>query len=133
MKIVALFQGNNTIPVSLTEKQFNIFVLPHLSEGKRGPKPKLSLYKIFAYVLILLYTGMQWKSLPIAANENGQSEIYYTSIYRFFCRWTTDGSLQYFFENTVKKLGDNDLLATDILHGDGTTTGSLILCVEMGN
>ncbi|MBA3723253.1 MAG: IS5 family transposase [Parachlamydiaceae bacterium] len=124
MKIHPFSQGNNTIPVSLTENQFNTFVLPHLSEGKRGPKPKLSLYKIFTYILILLYTGMQWKSLPIAANANGENEIHYTSIYRVFCRWATDGSLQYFFENSVKKLGDNDLLDTEILHGDGTTTAA---------
>jgi transposase len=124
MKIYQVSQGNNTIPVSLTENQFNTFVLPHLSEGKRGPKPKLSLYKIFTYILILLYTGMQWKSLPIAANANGENEIHYTSIYRVFCRWATDGSLQYFFENSVKTLNDNNLLDTDILHGDGTTTAA---------
>lgn len=124
MKIPSFSQVNNIIPVSLTENQFNLFVLPHLSEGKRGPKPKLSLYKIFAYILILLYTGMQWKSLPIATNENGKNEIHYTSIYRFFCRWAADGSLQYFFENSVKKLNDNDLLDTSILHGDGTTTAA---------
>ncbi len=124
MEIVSLFQGNNTIPVSLTEKQFNAFVLPHLSEDKRGPKPKLSFYKIFAYILILLYTGMQWKSLAIATNPNGENEIHYTSIYRVFCRWATDGSLQYFFENSVKTLGANDLLDTDILHGDVATTAA---------
>jgi transposase len=113
---------NNVIPVSLSENQFNLFILPHLSKGKRGPKPKLSLYQIFIYILKVLYTGMQWKSLPIKINQQGKYEIHYTSIYRYFSHWSTDGSLQYVFENSLKTLYENNLLDTSVLHGDGTTT-----------
>jgi hypothetical protein len=39
------------IPTQLELAEFEQFVLPHLSIGSRGPAPKLSLYKIFNYVL----------------------------------------------------------------------------------
>ena len=32
-------------------------VLPHLSRGRRGPAPTLSLHKIFNYILQILYMG----------------------------------------------------------------------------
>ncbi len=64
------------IPTQLTETQFNQFVLPHLSKGKRVLATKLSFYKIFCYILILLYTGMQWQALPIKNNVQGQPEIH---------------------------------------------------------
>ncbi len=78
--------------------------------------------QIFIYILIILYTGMQWKSLPIQTNEQGKHEIHYTSIYRCFSRWAIDGSLQYVFENSVKELHQNNLLDPSILQGDGSIT-----------
>lgn len=59
------------IPTQLTLAQFNEFVLPFLKTGTRGPQPKLDLYKIFNYILKLLYTGCQWKELQIEKDENG--------------------------------------------------------------
>ena len=53
------------IPTQLGLALFEQFVLPHLSSGSRGPIPKLSLLKIFNYILQLLYLGCQWKELPI--------------------------------------------------------------------
>src|SRR3954462_9473750 len=51
------------IPTQLGPGLFEQFVLPHLSTGRRGPAPKLSLFKIFNYILQLLYLGCQWKEL----------------------------------------------------------------------
>ena len=45
------------IPTKLSEAQFEEFVLPHLSRGRRGPPPTLSLHKIFNYILKALYMG----------------------------------------------------------------------------
>jgi transposase len=114
--------GYNTIPTTLTEEQFIQFVLPHLSTGRRGPKPKLSLYKIFLYILLVLYTGMQWKSLPIKRNHDDIPEIHYTSIFRKFDQWSNDGSLHKVFESSVKLLHQNNLINPSVFHGDGTTT-----------
>ena len=54
------------IPTELSLEQFRQFVLPHLTVGRRGPAPKLSLHAVFNYILKLLYLGCQWKELPIA-------------------------------------------------------------------
>ena len=53
------------IPVQLSEPEFEAFILPHLSMPKRGPKCKLGYYRVFNLILRMLYTGMQWKCLPV--------------------------------------------------------------------
>jgi hypothetical protein len=49
------------IPVQLSETEFTAFILPHLSMPKRGPKCQLGYYRVFNFILWVLYTGMQWK------------------------------------------------------------------------
>ena len=48
-----------SIPTKLSKAQFEQFVLPHLSRGRRGPPPTLPLCKIFNYILQALYMGCQ--------------------------------------------------------------------------
>src|SRR5215471_8558408 len=55
-------QGGRALPTQLGLAQFEQFVLPHLSIGRRGPAPKLGLHKIFNYILLLLYLGCQGRS-----------------------------------------------------------------------
>jgi transposase len=59
------------IPTKLNCRQFEQFVLPHLSTGRRGPAPKLSLHAIFNYILHFLYMGCQWAELPIEKDQTG--------------------------------------------------------------
>ena len=68
------------IPTELSPEQFRQFVLPHLTVGRRGPAPKLSLHTLFNYILKILYLGCQWKELPIAKDADGRPEIHYTRI-----------------------------------------------------
>lgn len=56
----------STIPVSLTEKQFDEHIRPCISTAKRGFESKIPLFKVFNYVLYRLHTGCQWYQLPIA-------------------------------------------------------------------
>lgn len=112
------------IPTQLSLAQFEQFVLPHLVMGRRGPVPKLSLHAIFNYILRLLYLGCQWKELPIATNQDGCPEIHYTRIYRRFRYWQARGCLDRIFTGSVAALHAADLLDTDVLHGDGTTTAA---------
>src|SRR5215469_12208822 len=79
---MAANHGRQAIPTKLSEAQFEQFVLPHLSLGRRGPPPTLPLQKMFNYVLKALYMGCQWKMLPIESNAEGQPEIHYTRVYR---------------------------------------------------
>ncbi len=85
------------IPTQLSIEQFEQFVLPHLIVGTRGPTPKLSLYKSFSYILKLLYTGCQWKELPIDKDNVGLPEIHYTRIYSVFRRWESAGCMRAIF------------------------------------
>ncbi len=57
--------ASTTIPVQLSAQEFEEFILSHLSLPKRGPQCKIGYHKPFNYILKVLYTGMQWKELPI--------------------------------------------------------------------
>jgi len=74
------------IPVQLSEPEFETCILPHLSMPKRGPKCKLGYYRVFNLILWVLYTGMQWKCLPVPTDANGTPAIHYTTISKVFLR-----------------------------------------------
>ena len=112
------------IPVKLSFAQFEEFVLPHLSLGRRGPPPTLPLHTIFNYILQVLYTGCQWKMLHIDRTAEGRPEIHYTRIYRSFRRWQAEGCMDAIFAGSVNRLHDDGLLDLTVVHGDGTTTAA---------
>jgi len=112
------------IPTKLSVEQFEEFVLPHLKRGRRGPPPTLPLHRIFNYILHVLYTGCQWKMLPIERNEEGLPEIHHTRIYRAMQRWQTEGFIDQIFAGSVRKLHQDQLLDLSVIHGDGTTTAA---------
>ncbi len=110
------------IPVQLSETEFNQFILPHLSMPKRGPKCKLGYYRVFNLILWVLYTGMQWKCLPVPTDRDGNPEIHYTTVYKVFAKWSDDESLEHAFIGSVGHLSDHNQLDLSVLHGDGTNT-----------
>src|ERR687895_679238 len=110
------------IPVQLSEPEFTAFILPHLSMPRRGPKCKLGYYRVFNFILWVLYTGMQWKCLPIPQDTNGKPAIHYTTVYKVFARWADDGSLWQAFVASVRHLAVEQPLDLSVLHGDGTNT-----------
>ena len=112
------------IPTKLSVAQFEQFVLPHLKRGRRGPPPTLSLHKIFNYILLALYTGCQWKMLPIERNAEGLPEIHHTRIYRAMQRWQAEGFIDQIFAGSVRRLHHDQLLDMGVIHGDGTTTAA---------
>lgn len=108
--------------MQLGEKEFEQFILPHLSLPQRGPDCKIGYHKAFNYILKVLYTGMQWKELPIAKGPDGTAEMHYTGIYKLFARWADDGSLEKAFIASVKQLSAEEKLDLSLLHGDGSNT-----------
>ena len=110
------------IPVLLSEPEFEAFILPHLSMPKRGPKCKLGYHRVFNLILWVLYTGMQWKRLPIPHDAQGKPAIHYTTIYKVFAKWADDGSLWQAFVASVRHLAAEKHLDLSVLHGDGTNT-----------
>jgi transposase len=122
MSITAAQPATTPIPVQLSEPEFEAFILPHLSMPKRGPKCKLGYYRVFNFILWVLYTGMQWKCLPIPPDTNGKPAIHYTTVYKVFAKWADDGSLWRAFVASVRHLAAEKQLDLSVLHGDGTNT-----------
>ena len=122
MSITAAQPATTPIPVQLSATEFTAFILPPLSMPKRGPKCKLVYHRVFNLILWLLYTGMQWKCLPIPQDTNGKPAIHYTSIYKVFAKWADDGSLWQAFLASVRHLAAEKHLDLSVLHGDGTNT-----------
>jgi transposase len=122
MSITAAKPATTPIPVQLSETEFTTFILPHLSMPKRGPKCKLGYYRVFNFILWVLYTGMQWKCLPIPPDTNGKPAIHYTTVYKVFAKWADDGSLWRAFVASVRHLAAEKQLDLSVLHGDGTNT-----------
>ena len=122
MSTIAPKPGMTSIPVQLSATEFDAFILPHLSMPKRGPKCKLGYHRVFNLILWVLYTGMQWKCLPIPQGTQGKPAIHYTTVYKVFAKWADDGSLWQAFVASVGHLADAKHLDLRVLHGDGTTT-----------
>src|SRR4029450_1246140 len=122
MSITAVKPATTPIPVQLSETEFAAFIFPHLSMPRRGPKCKLGYPRVFNLILWVLYTGMQWKCLPIPQDAHGKPAIHYTTVYRVFAKWAHDGSLWQAFIASVRQLADHHQLDLSILHGDGTNT-----------
>jgi transposase len=110
------------IPVQLSDSEFTAFIFPHLSMPKRGPKCKLGYHRVFNLILWVLYTGMQWKCLPIPRDGHGKPAIHDTTVYRVFAKWADDGSLWQAFIASVAHLSAEKHLDVSVLHGDGTNT-----------
>jgi len=122
MSITAAKPATTPIPVQLSETEFTAFIFPHLSMPKRGPKCKLGYHRVFNLILWVLYTGMQWKCLPVPQDTQGKPAIHYTTVYRVFAKWAHDGSLWQAFIASVAHLSAEKHLDLSILHGDGTNT-----------
>src|SRR5918911_1256964 len=122
MSTTAPKPATTPIPVQLSEPEFEAFLLPHLSLPQRGPKCKLGYYRVFNLILRVLYTGMQWKCLPIPQDAQGKPAIHYTTVYKVFAKWADDGSLWQAFVASVRHLAAKQQLDLSVLHGDGTNT-----------
>jgi transposase len=122
MSITAQKPATTSIPVQLSESEFETFILPHLSMPRRGPKCKLGYYRVFNLILWVLYTGMQWKCLSVPQDAQGKPAIHYTTVYKVFAKWADDGSLWRAFVASVRHLAAEKQLDLSVLHGDGTNT-----------
>ncbi len=105
----------NPLPTKVCRREFNRYLAPHLKKPTKGPKPKLSLYKIFNYLLYVLHTGIQWHQLKTKKNE-----LHWTNVYKWHNRWSKDGSYQALFEASIIHLKDTEQLDVSIIHGDGS-------------
>lgn len=91
------------IPTKLSEKDFNTYILPHLSTAKRGFTSLIPLYLIFNGILHKIYTGCQWKELPVEKFKDAETgkQLSYQAFYYHFCKWTKDESLFKVFKASI--------------------------------
>jgi len=108
-------KSKKKLPVKVSEKDFNRFVKPHLRHPLKGPKRKISTYKIFNYILYVLHTGIQWRQLKTCKNE-----IHWSNVYKWHNRWSKDGSYRRLFESSVERLNEHGKPDLSVLHGDGS-------------
>ncbi len=95
----------------------------HLSLPKRGiiPSPE-KLHSIFSYILYQLDTGCQWEKIPIKVNESGKKEIHHVNVWRWFNRWSNDGTFEKIFIESVRYLKDKNKLKFKCINGDGNNS-----------
>lgn len=110
-------QWHSSLPIKVSRPDFKKYILPNLSQGRRGPKPKLSRYKIFNYILYVLHTGIQWDQLQTYKNE-----IHWSNVYKWHNRWSKDGSYDRLMVASIQHLDRAGKLDLSILHGDGSNT-----------
>jgi transposase len=99
----------STIPISLTENQFDEHIRPYVTTAKRGFECKIPLYKMFNYILYHLHTGCQWYQLPIASDPASpdKKEISYDAVYYHYRKWSRDGSLQKVWEGSIMTIASD--------------------------
>lgn len=106
-----------SLPTKVGRADFNRYVRPYLSRGKRGPRGKLSKYKIFNYILYVLHTGIQWRQLRPRHNE-----LCWSNVYKWHNRWSKDGTYERLFSESVVVLNLARSLDLSVIHGDGSNT-----------
>jgi len=114
----------NKLPKRLTLKEFEKFYLPHLSLPKRGiiPSPE-KLHSVFNYILYQLDAGCQWEKISIKINsETNKKEIHYTNVWRWFNRWSEDGSFEKGFIESARYLKNKNKLKLKCLNGGGNNS-----------
>lgn len=122
------------IPTKLNKNEFEKYVEPYLSKAKRGYVCKISLFKVFNYILYLLVTGCQWKQLPIETVNNlkrsknsmiiveptDKKEISYQAVYYHFRKWSRDDSFKKVFKNSIQTI--KEILNLSEINLDGSHT-----------
>jgi len=110
------------IPTKLTPAEFEKYVDPYLSKAQRGYVCSIPLYKIFNYILYILYTGCQWKMISIdsAPDNPDKPEISWQAVYHHFRKWCDDGSLKKLWNESTETI--RSILNLSELNLDGTHT-----------
>lgn len=112
----------STIPTEISEKQFNEYVLLHLTTAKRGYECKIPLYKVYNYILYRLHTGCQWHRLPIDPDPETpeKKEISWHAVYYHYRKWSRDGSFKRMWHHSIEQV--KAVLDLSVINLDGTHT-----------
>jgi hypothetical protein len=109
-------------PVQLSESECTALLLPPLAMPRRGPKGKRGSHRVFPLILRILYTGLQWKCVPVPTDPAGKPALHDTPLYKVFATWADEGALWQACVARGRPLATEKPLDTSVLHGDGTNT-----------
>ena len=65
----------STLPIRVTEAQFDEHIRPLLRTAQRGYVGKSALIKVFNDLLYRLHTGCQGRQLPIVPSRNDPEKV----------------------------------------------------------
>jgi transposase len=100
----------STIPDSVTQEQFDQYILPQLTTAKRGFVSKTPWVGIFNLILYRLHTGCQWACLPVskdAQERKVRNEPSWQAVYDHWRTWSADGSLERVWRHSIVSIQAN--------------------------
>lgn len=93
-------------------------ILPHLSVGKRGFKPRVYLAEIVQAIFYRLKTGCQWREIPVRQFISRGS--CWQHVFYYFNKWSKDGSWRSVWLHLLFRYRDHLDLSTVQLDGSHT-------------
>lgn len=108
------------IPTSITEEDFNGYILPHLTTARRGYVSKYPLINIFNAITYKLYTGCQWQSLAKTTilSINQETQISWQTVYHHFQKWSKSGNFKDLWQKSIARITGK--LDTSCINLDGS-------------
>jgi predicted type IV restriction endonuclease len=107
----------NKLPISVSERDFETYILPNLSHKIGHNRQKVSYHYIFNTIIYVLKSGCSWRTL-----KPDNQEVTWQNIYYHYAKWSKDGSFSKVFEASISSI--SDYLALECLQIDGTHTPS---------
>ena len=99
----------STIPESVTEEQFQDYIMPYLTTARRGYVSKTPLHGIFNLIMYRLHTGCPWDRLPVsreASERERLNEPSWQEVYDHWNKWSADGSLERVWQGSIGCIRD---------------------------
>lgn len=103
------------LPVYISENDFEVYILPHLSHKIGHNRLKVSYHYLFNTILYVLKSGCSWRTLH---PEGGL--VTWQNIYYHYNKWVKDGSFEQLFNSTHHTMKEK--LALECIQLDGSHT-----------
>jgi transposase len=103
----------------LSKDMIERWIIPHLSKGKRGPKPEVKLVDVVGAILHRLKTGTQWRFLPVKEFFE-KDAITWGGVYHHHREWIKDGSWRKVWIEMLK--ANRNVLDLSSMQLDGSQT-----------
>lgn len=109
---------------TLTQTEFERYVVPHLPFKVSGRPSKLPLYRVYNYIAKVLRTGMQWSELQdfISKGADGKAEIHYTAVWKRYNQWSIFRVFERSFQSILAAALEQEAMDLSVVNGDGTNT-----------